>query len=182
MPPYLFPYGEPMPQRCPSRVRQRRQPHDKRRKKPRTEAADHPRVLPEPKPMRRRQRQWLEQQEQPHGYRSSIRFPSSSMIRCCLPVCTALLWALMDAVGRWCTVWYCCHPPNWFLTCMRYLSAAMAGSWSRSRDRSSAFICMPMDQTELILPHAASQSGSLGAALSNWKVSYEHSWGTSHPT
>ena len=53
----------PMPQRCPSQVRQRRQRHDKRRKKPRTEAADHPRVLPEPKPTRRRQRhewQWCE--------------------------------------------------------------------------------------------------------------------------
>ena len=38
-----------------------------------------------------------------------------------------------------------------------------------------------MDQTELILPHAASQSGLLGAALSNWKVSHEHSWGTVIP-
>ena len=51
-----------MPQRCPSRCASDAN-RDKRRKKPRTEAADHPRVLPEP-PTRRRQRhgwQWCDQ-------------------------------------------------------------------------------------------------------------------------
>ena len=43
------------------------------------------------------------------GLKRSIRFPSSSTILCCFPVCSALLCALLDPEGRWSVVLRYCY-------------------------------------------------------------------------